>query len=32
MVYASAEGVAEDDGLAAWARRGADFAAGLPPK
>jgi len=32
MVYVGSEGLAEDDALAAWVARGADFAGSLPPR
>jgi TfoX/Sxy family transcriptional regulator of competence genes len=32
MVYVSAEGVAEDDDLSEWVKRGVEFADSLPPK
>lgn len=32
MVYVAEDGIAEDDDLAVWVRRGLDFAGSLPPK
>jgi TfoX/Sxy family transcriptional regulator of competence genes len=32
MVYVAPEGLAEDDALAAWVARGADYAGSLPAK
>ena len=32
MVYVGPEGYRSDDALAAWLKRGVDFAASLPPK
>ena len=32
MVYVATEGFESDEDLAAWVRRGVDFAASLPPK
>jgi TfoX/Sxy family transcriptional regulator of competence genes len=32
FVYVDPQGIEDDDALNAWVRRGADFAASLPPK
>jgi len=32
MVYVAEDGIAEDDDLAEWLRRGLDYAVSLPPK